>query len=67
MIVNTHISLGHLNVRTGPGFNYPVIFTLDENQAIMTTSEPGGWIAVETMDGRRGYANSAFLINPPEN
>jgi uncharacterized protein YgiM (DUF1202 family) len=45
--VSTGYNNGLLNMRTGPGTNYPVLTVLDEGQ-VLTVLERGDWLKVST-------------------
>jgi hypothetical protein len=63
-----------VNVRTGPGTNYPVIRTVDKGQQLMlphsnswappTPEAPQGWSGVVLPDGKVGWIASQFLTIP---
>lgn len=57
----------HVNARTGPGVEYPILVDVSPGtnlKALGTTqsSDGGTWIAVKKNDGTACYINSRFLI-----
>lgn len=49
-----------LNVRSGPGTNYQVIFSLHKGDEVKVLSKINGWSEIE-YDGNTGYASSKYL------
>jgi uncharacterized protein YgiM (DUF1202 family) len=58
-VVNTAV----LNLRTGPGFNYPVLRLLNQGQQVrlLKNSEDGIWSQIRLADGKEGWAYSTYL------
>jgi N-acetylmuramoyl-L-alanine amidase len=54
-----------LNVRGGPGLEYPLLTTLalGQNVAIIGRDIPGTWLQVRLPDGRSGWVSSQFLLS----
>lgn len=57
--VQTGVPSGYLNLRTGPGTQYPVIRVLDEGE-VLTVLTGGDWLAVLDTRGNKGYINSRY-------
>jgi LysM repeat protein len=57
------VNTGRLNVRTGPGVQFPAITSLPLNtQIILVGRAPSGtWVEVQIPDGRRGWVNSILI------
>jgi SH3-like domain-containing protein len=61
------VNAPQLNMRSGPGANYPVVKTFDRNEIIVSIGEPvnvngESWIRVSARDGQiRGWANRKYL------
>lgn len=53
-------STSRLNVRTGPGVDYSVSFTLDKYDEIQVIDKKGKWYKVN-YNGQIGYVSSRFL------
>jgi len=49
-----------LNVRSGPGTNYPVVDVLNRGQSVRMSDCRGGWCFVEHR-GRNGWASQRYL------
>lgn len=49
-----------LNLRTGPGLNYPILLTMPQGAAVTVQSSSGDWSSV-IYNGTAGYAFSAYL------
>ena len=49
-----------LNVRSGPGTNYPIVGALKKGQAVTRTGESGSW-SIVMLGGRNVYAHSSYL------
>lgn len=53
-----------LNVRSGPGTEYPIIGKAAKDTALLVTDNAGEWAQVRLPDGSAGYAASAYLDIP---
>ena len=51
----------HVNVRTRPGRQAPVVDSLDRGEAITVQDTEGGWVQVRTADGRTGWVLADYL------
>jgi hypothetical protein len=49
--VNTHT----LNVRTGPGLEYAVLYQVSEGDTLQVRGRRGGWLYIEMPDGKFGW------------
>lgn len=49
-----------LNVRSGPGTSYSVIFQLSKGTTVTTISKTNGWYKI-TYNGKTGYVSSTYL------
>ena len=49
-----------LNLRTGPGLNYPILLTMPQGAPVTVLSTSGDWSKV-TYNGTSGYAFSLYL------
>ena len=58
-----------LNAREGPGTNFNIIGTLNQNEVVeaLNTNSDGTWIRVTRVDGWRAWASSNFLTNVGKN
>ena len=58
------VNTGALNVRTGPGVNFPAFTTLDNGQTVTLLGRDSAatWVKVIMHDGRQGWVNASFLI-----
>jgi uncharacterized protein YraI len=59
------IVLVNLNVRTGPGPEYPAITTLPGGTAIDVYGCGGGWCQTHLSPGRSGFVSQAYLSMGP--
>jgi hypothetical protein len=50
----------NINVRSGPGTNYSVSFTLQKGDEVEVLSENGSWYEIKYL-GKIGYAHSKYL------
>ena len=57
------VTADRLNVRTGPGTDFPVVRQMLRGTQVLTVGEPeaGGWAEVRFSDGKRGYVASPYL------
>jgi uncharacterized protein YraI len=53
----------HLNIRTGPGLNFPVLVTLSPSQNFVLEGRNAdtSWLQVRVPDGRIGWVSSAVI------
>ncbi len=51
----------YLNVRSGPGTEYPVLFVLDPYEEVELVAKVNNWYKIRCR-GRTGYAYSTYLI-----
>lgn len=51
----------NVNVRGGPGLNFPPILKLTPGEALLVRAEQAGWCAVTTSTGTSGWVFGAFL------
>ncbi|MGE0085518.1 MAG: SH3 domain-containing protein [Desulfococcaceae bacterium] len=49
-----------LNVRSGPGFDYPVILQVVQGDSLTVRGEKEGWLYVQTAGGESGWVVSRF-------
>jgi uncharacterized protein YgiM (DUF1202 family) len=58
-----------LNGREGPGTNFNIIGTLNQNEVVeaLSTNSDGAWIRVTRVDGWKAWASSSFLTNVGKN
>lgn len=57
------VTPSRLNVRSGPGGRYGVMFSVSRNDVLQVKAQNGGWVRVETPDGRLGWV-AARLVAP---
>jgi uncharacterized protein YraI len=71
--VTAYSPTGHLNVRSGPGFQYQVVGQVDANVAAQITGwlSDFSWCAVALPSGLTGWASAPYLVTkattPPKN
>ena len=57
----------YLNLRTGPGTSYRVLYTMEEGSTVTVLEDDGsGWVKVRTASGDEGYCSREYL-DLPEN
>jgi len=58
------VNTGALNVRTGPGVNFPAFTTIDngQNVTLLGRNSAATWVRIIMNDGRQGWVNVSFLI-----
>jgi uncharacterized protein YraI len=73
LAVTAYSPTGHLNVRSGPGFQFPVVNQIGQNvpaQIIGCVSDYS-WCSVALPDGITGWASAPYLVTgattPPKN
>jgi uncharacterized protein YgiM (DUF1202 family) len=49
-----------LNVRSGPGMNYPVVTVVGQGQILEVSNSSQGWLAVRTPSGHMGWVAQQF-------
>ncbi|MGR3368996.1 MAG: SH3 domain-containing protein [Sagittula sp.] len=52
---------GALNLRDGPGTNFPVIDTMTQGSSVRVLDDSQTWYLIRHEDGRTGYAHSSYL------
>lgn len=55
-----------INIRSGPGTNYPVLYALSDGtvvQLIDETKYNGDWYKLKTTDGSAAYCHSDYIVN----
>jgi uncharacterized protein YraI len=59
---------GHLNVRSGPGFQYPVVGQIQANVPAQITGcvSDYSWCAVALQGGATGWASAPYLVTKAE-
>ena len=58
--------VGHAGIRSGPGDDYEHLGALQAEARVTVTGEAGGWLSVETQDGRGGFARASALVEVAE-
>lgn len=53
---------GRANVRSGPGTNFPVSFTIDPNGTLSGLSHLGEWIRVANDAGNEGWISRSLIV-----
>jgi hypothetical protein len=51
-----------LNVRSGPGREYPSFATLKEGSKVEVEATEGSWVRIRTPAGEAGYVHKAFVV-----
>lgn len=61
------VTVARLNVRSGPGLNYPVIDQVEANTRLKVKGKSPGWFFVELPDGKLGWVMKKYTmtITPP--
>ncbi|RIK38772.1 MAG: hypothetical protein DCC55_20120 [Chloroflexi bacterium] len=61
--VGTVTGANILNVRSGPGLNFPILTTLPLNQAVVLEGRnaDGSWLQIRLADDQLGWVSSAFM------
>lgn len=59
----TGVTLGHLNLRVGPGVQYAAIQTIPPDMTLQVVDEQGDWVHVQ-FEGRTGYVHRDYLKLP---
>ena len=54
------LSYGTLNLRSGPGLDYPVIASIPNGHTVRLLGEDGDWYRV-LHDGKEGYVSKVFI------
>ncbi|MBN1430017.1 MAG: SH3 domain-containing protein [Anaerolineae bacterium] len=59
------IVTGRLNMRTGPGMNYPIVSTLTEGDrvSLLGRNSNGKWVLVRALDSYVGWINTGYLAS----
>lgn len=50
-----------LNVRSGPGTNNTVLFTVKKNETVEIKESSNGWYKIKNSSGREGWASSTYI------
>ncbi|HWM30964.1 MAG TPA: DUF1236 domain-containing protein [Methyloceanibacter sp.] len=73
LAVTAHSPTGHLNVRSGPGFQFPVVNQIGQgvNAQVTGCVSDYSWCSVALPDGTTGWASAPYLVTqattPPKN
>lgn len=59
----TATTLGHLNLRPGPGIQFGVLQTVPPDTQLQVLAEEGDWVRVQ-VDGRQGYVHRDYVKLP---
>lgn len=59
-----YISTGRLNMRTGPGVEYPIITTLThyDTVGVIGRSRSGGWLYIHAFGTYKGWVNAGYVV-----
>ena len=59
------ITTGRLNMRTGPGINYPIVFTITQGDkvSLLGRNSNGKWVLVRALDSYVGWINTGYLAS----
>jgi uncharacterized protein YraI len=68
LAVTAYSPTGHLNVRSGPGFQYPVVDQIQANTPAQITGcvTDYSWCAVALAGGATGWASAPYLVTKAE-
>ncbi len=63
------VAIPTLNVRSGPGAQYPVVAIVNQGQQMPVRGGAGGWINVQMPNGLWGWVAQKYTVavNPPPN
>ena len=50
-----------LNVRSGAGTNYKVLFSVKKNEQVNITQTSNGWYKIKTSTGKQGWASADYI------
>ncbi len=73
LAVTAYSPTGHLNVRSGPGFQFPVVNQIGQgvNAQVTGCVSDYSWCSVALPDGTTGWASAPYLVTqattPPKN
>ncbi|HSQ88286.1 SH3 domain-containing protein, partial [Romboutsia sp.] len=61
------VTTSSLNVRSGPGTNYTVLFTVKKNDKVDINETSNGWYKIKTSSGKEGWASSTYISKSNSN
>ncbi len=59
------VDAGNLNLRAGPGVQFPIVDTLARNEIAGGVESAAGWVQIADRRGAAGYASARYLTDPP--
>ncbi|MBN1310661.1 MAG: SH3 domain-containing protein [Anaerolineae bacterium] len=59
------ITTGRLNIRTGPGINYPIVFTITQGDKVSLLGRSSNlkWVRVRALDTYVGWINTGYIAS----
>ena len=51
----------NINIRSGPGTNYNILFTVDKGIPFKVISREGSWIQIQHADGDKGWIHTSLI------
>lgn len=55
------VTASRLNVREGPGPDYPVVTSAERGETLVRLDEESGWLKVRTSDGSEGWVSAQYV------
>ena len=55
------VTASSLNVRSGPGTDNPVLFTIKKNEKVEIKESLNGWYKIKISSGKEGWASSSYI------
>lgn len=59
--MNAVVTTDYLNIRSNPGTNNKVLFSLRKNENVQINESYNGWYKIKTREGKEGWAYSKYI------
>ncbi|MDK2585024.1 SH3 domain-containing protein [Romboutsia sedimentorum] len=61
------ITTSSLNIRSGAGSNYAVLFSIKKNEKVTINQTTNGWYKIKTSSGKEGWGSSNYILKSSPN
>lgn len=61
------ITTSSLNIRSGAGSNYAVLFSVKKNEKVTINQTTNGWYKIKTSSGKEGWGSSNYILKSSPN
>lgn len=61
------VTTSSLNIRSGAGSNYAVLFSVKKNEKVTINQTTNGWYKIKTSSGKEGWGSSNYILKSSPN